>query len=181
MSSNIINNPKRNYEFLINKNECINNNNLIIKDINEIVNDSNIKSKMNNLLNIYNRMNLNINYIIGEININQNDINKDIRIINSYEECKRIHKWKDSEYAERYENEKEIKEKCKIKINNQNIPFCYNYKFNKAGKYIIEYTFNDLISKTDYMFRDCESLVNLDLSNFNSQNVTTIKVFLVHP
>ena len=36
----------------------------------------------------------------------------------------------------KYENEKEIKEKCKIKINGNVIPFAYFYKFDKKGKYI---------------------------------------------
>ena len=127
-------------------------------------------------MNIYNKMNCNINYIIGEINITPKDINKDIRIINSYEECKRVYKWKNSENENKYENEKEIKEKCTIKINNEIIPFCYNYKFNNNGKYIIEYCFSNALNKTDYyMFRDCEFISSLDLSNFNNQKITIIK------
>ena len=35
----------------------------------------------------------------------------------------------------KYENEKEIKEKCKIKINNKKIPFSYFHKLNIKGKY----------------------------------------------
>ena len=86
-----------------------------------------IYEKLNNKEN--NKINNN-NIIIAEIEIKENDINKDIRIINSFEQNKRkngsfIHK--EDEY--KYENEKEIKENCKIKINNEIIPFNYYKTF----------------------------------------------------
>ena len=59
------------------------------------------------------------NYIIAEIEIKEEDINKDIRIINSYEQCKREYKWEDDKEDNKRENEKEIKENCEIKINNK--------------------------------------------------------------
>ena len=46
----------------------------------------------------------NNNYIIAEINIKEDEINKNIRIINSYEEYKRI--YKREENKNEYENEK---------------------------------------------------------------------------
>ena len=51
----------------------------------------------------------NKNYILAEINIEEDDINKNIRIINSFEEYKRINKCDDKEDDYKYENEKEIK------------------------------------------------------------------------
>ena len=71
------------------------------------------------------------NYIIGEIEIKEEDINKDIRIINSFEEVKRINEWEDEEDDYKYENEKQIKENCKIEINDKIIPFSYFYKFKE--------------------------------------------------
>ena len=63
------------------------------------------------------------NYIIAEININKDNINKDIRIINSFEESKQqIERKIDINI---FGNEKEIKEKFIIEINNQKIPFKY--------------------------------------------------------
>ena len=53
-----INNKNRNYETLKNINEFINYNNIIIKDINEIINDNNINNKFNNLMNIYEKLNI---------------------------------------------------------------------------------------------------------------------------
>ena len=64
-------------------------NNKIIEDIKLIINDNDINNKFINIMNIYNKINYKQNIIIGEIDIKINDINKDIRIINSYEECKR--------------------------------------------------------------------------------------------
>ena len=115
------------------------------------------------------------NYIIAEININENNINQEIRIINSYEEFKRINN--DPLYniltgfsSADYNNENEIRQ-CKISINGKLIPFCYLYRFSKLGKNIIKYEFNNLLTKMTCIFCDCESFVSLDLSNFKSQNV----------
>ena len=105
--------------------------------------------------------NNNKNYIIAEIYINDENINKDIRIINSYEQFKRENSWIKDEYKNY--NEKEIKEKCLIKVNGILIPFSYFYKFKTNGKYIIEYYFNNYITNTNYMFSSCSSLTNLDL------------------
>ena len=65
------------------------------------------------------------NFIIGEIFIDLNNINKDILIINSFENIKRIEKsvykiddWKNN-------NEEEIKQNIEIKINEQIIKFSY--------------------------------------------------------
>ena len=178
LSDNIINNnEKRNYEILKNINEFINTNISIIKDIEHISKDNDKNHIFNNIINIYNKMNNDensINYIIGEMNIKEEDINKEIRIINSFEECKRELKWGDCVDDYKCENEKDIKEKCLIKINNKSIPFCYKNKFNKTGKYIIEYSFIDKITKINDMFYGCKSLTRLNFSNFNTQNVTNM-------
>ena len=71
--------------------------------INEINNDFN--SRNNNIININ-------NYIIGEIFIKDEDVNKKIWIINPYEEARRTNIWI-SEYKKELENEKQIKE-CEI-------------------------------------------------------------------
>ena len=70
-------------------------------------------------------------------------------------------------------NEEEIK-KCEIRINDKLIPFTYLYKFTNKGKYIIKYSFYNHLSKTNYMFSGCSSLTNINLSNFNTQNVTNM-------
>ena len=109
------------------------------------------------------------NYIIVEIDINEDNINKDVRIINSFENFKR-----EKFFRINMDDEKKraTKEKCKIKINDKIIPFNYFYKFDKQGKYNIRYSFNEYLSKIDFMFFDCNSLTKIDLSNFNTENVT---------
>ena len=106
----------------------------------------------------------NKNYILAEININKKNINKYIRIINTNE----------TSYDDKNVNEKEIKENCIIKINNNIIPFKYFYKFKEKGKFIIEYSFKKNLTNTCCMFSWCNSLTNLNLSNFNTQNVTNM-------
>ena len=114
-----------------------------------------------------------INYIISEIYIKDEDVNKNIRIINSYEEHLR-----DIKCAiiidPKYNNEEEIK-KCEIKINDELIPFNYFYKFKSKGKYIIKYIFKNNIKNLCLIFSDCESIKNIDLSNFNTNNVTNMR------
>ena len=78
------------------------------------------------------------NCIIGEFDIKEDE--QDIRIINSYEESNRENK---NSYEKEYENEKEIKENCIIRINGKFIPFSYFHKFNKKGKYTILYIFKN--------------------------------------
>ena len=133
-----------------------------------------LKIPLLDYINIYNKEEL--NYIIAEIEIKEEDMGKDIQIINSFEESKRngyIINIKEKDYY-LYENEKEIKENCKIKINNNEINFNYYYKFKEKGKYIIQYIFTNNLTKTDFMFHGCYSLTNIDLSNFNTHNVSNM-------
>ena len=91
------------------------------------------------------------NYIIAEIYIKENYVNKNVKIINSFEEDTRRRLkekdnysqeyWKkyfpDGKFNKDYMNEEEIK-KCEIKINDELIPFDYYYKFQKKGNYKIK-------------------------------------------
>ena len=127
-------------------------------------------SKIKNNLLIINKEGNNItyNYIIGELDIKED--NQNIRIINSYEQSNREYKFK--------KNEKEIKDNCKIRINDELIPFSYFHKFNKKGKYTIKYIFKNKITKTNYMFLGCSSLININLSYFNTNDVEDMSFIL---
>ena len=143
----------------------------IINSLLEI--DNNKRMNINEVLDIiFNELNKNI--IIGEIYINKEDINKDIRIINSFENMEKKWSFANKDDYLDYANEKEIKENIEIKINGKIIDFAYYHKFEKEGKYIIEYRFENNLTKINHMFNGCDSLINLDLSNFNSQNVTNM-------
>ena len=76
--------------------------------------------------------NITHNYIIAELYVKED--NQNIRIINSYEQSNR--EKKNIEYKKENENEKEIKDNCEIRINDELIPFSYFHKFNKKGKYM---------------------------------------------
>ena len=118
-----------------------------------------------------NNLNISIdnNFIIAEICIKDEDVNKDIRIINSYEECLRNGCPK-KEIKKSYMNENEIKE-CIIKINDKEVPFNYFFKFDKKGIYTIQYYFQNYLTKTNCMFYGCENIKKLNLSNFYTKNI----------
>ena len=116
------------------------------------------------------------NEIILEINIEDNNSKK--RIINSFENFKREKPGWNLNNIETKENEDEIK-KCEIYINDKKIKFTYDYLFKNKGKYIIKYKFKKLLNSCNYMFFDCVSLSSLDLSNFNTQNVTNMRTMFL--
>ena len=142
------------------------------KNINKEINKSSDKISLENLLYKYKD-----SYILSELLID--DISE-IRIINSYE--KQVNNTIlgslpsfasdlifDSKYEEEFKNENEIK-KCEIRINNELIPFKYIHKFRK-GKYIIKYSFKNNLKKINHIFFECNSLISIDLSNLNAQNI----------
>jgi len=151
--------------------------NIQLKGINVILNSLNedikiTKEKVKNLLNEYQIKNGDNNYIIAEIIIKDEDVNKDIRILNSYEECLRQNP--DGFLKDKiFNNEDEIKN-CEIQINDELIPFNYFHKFSTKGKYKIKYIFKNNLTNTTLMFYGCSSLINIDLSNFNTNNVTNM-------
>ena len=145
---------------------------IIIEQAFYLVDDIN---KGNNNLGIlestFKNLNINAenkNMIIGEIYIRKEDVNKNIRIINSYDNHYREKKWS---INEKFSNEKEIIKNIEIKIKGKIYGFSYCFKFPKEGKYIINYICKNNLTNTCYMFSDCKSLTNLNLSNFNTQNV----------
>ena len=114
------------------------------------------------------------NYIKAEIIINEEDINKKIRIINSFENYKKENGWMNEKTDDIYANEKEIK-RCEIKINGKLIPFCFYYKFNKKGIYRIKYSFPSELTNINSMFCDCNSLTKIDLSKLNANNIINMR------
>ena len=113
------------------------------------------------------------NVIIGHIKIDNHNLNKNIRIINSYDEYKKSNN--DKEYDENIKNEKEIKDNIEIKINGEKINFSYFYKFTSIGQYRIEYSFKNNLTKTNFMFYECEEIINFDFSNFITKKITNMR------
>ena len=176
ISSNFVNSGENiNSESTQNINEFIKYNDIVLKDIKEIILDKNIENKYKKIMNIYEKMNNKYNnYIIAEFEIKQDDLNENIRIINSFEHCKKEEEWEDEDDDCKCENEKEIKENCEIKINNEIVPFSYFHKFDKVGKYKIQYLFKNNLTRTSCMFQGCKKLTNINLSNFKSDDVTNM-------
>ena len=131
-----------------------------------ILNKKRKRNNKNNKEDNKNEENLD-NIIIGDIKIKKNNLTT--RIINSYENVKYEDKNKNN-YDKSKENEEEIKD-CEIFINDKKINFTYYYKFPSPGKYIIKYKFKRLLKITNFIFSDCNSLITLNLSNFNTQNL----------
>ena len=138
-------------------------------DESEEIKDQKIKKQKSKSIK---KLKENENYILAEINIEEHAINRDIRIINTFEEHKRINVLRDEEDDYKYKNEKEIKENCIIEINNKRIPFNYLYEFKEKGKFTIKYLFKKKIKRANFLFDECDFLTNIDLSHFNTQNVT---------
>jgi surface protein len=132
----------------------------------------NLSTNINSIVNDIIKKEKSIHIIIGEIIIEKEDINKEIRIINSYDESFRERKFK---IIDNFRNEKNIKDSCQIKINGNLLSsFQYFYKFQQEGKHIIKYSFSNLLPGINYMFSGCKSLTYIDLSNFNMENINNI-------
>ena len=111
------------------------------------------------------------NIIIGYFEILNN--NSEEIIINSYENVKREKMFWKLDRIQSIENEEEIKN-CEIYINEKKTNFNYHYIFEDKGKYTIKYKFKELLKSTNFMFFGCISLISLDLSNFNTQNLENV-------
>ena len=115
-------------------------------------------------------------YIIAEFEIKEENVNKDTKIINSFELFQKENELES--INNEINNEKEIMEKCQIWINNEAIPFAYYHKFDQAGTYTIKYEFIGKMSKIHYMFHGCESLISIDFSHFDAKNVSNMSFLL---
>ena len=128
-----------------------------------------LKYPLNKLINENNRN----NFIISEVKIKEEDVDKKIRIINSYENFKRENDWKNDIDEYKYKNEKEI-EKCIIIINNLKISFSYYYRFKEVGIYEIKYIFKNSLNSLSCLFWGCDYLSKLNLTHFNTYNSTNM-------
>ena len=71
-------------------------------------------------------------------------------------------------------NLKEIKEFCQISLNDENIPFNFEYTFPKEGKYNFKFSYKYCLVNSSNMFFGCKNLISLDLTNFNSSYITNM-------
>ena len=135
--------------------------NIQLKNINLLLNNVNddfnkISEKIKNLIkdNTFTNYQQNKNVIRGLIYINTTDINKDIVLFNT-----------------------DANNDIDVFINNQKINVIkdtkkWKYKFSKEGNYILEIIFNNNITNMKQFFEESTNIISLDLSNFNTSNVT---------
>ena len=117
----------------------------------------------------------NENIITAEIEIKgDEDINKHIQILNSYENAIKKKQFKNINKPEEFINENDIRNNIEIKINNKPIPLFYLHKFEKAGKYEIKYIFKQKLTRINHMFYECNELNKIDFSKFKTEQVTNM-------
>ena len=148
-------------------NKTINYINYQLKNINIIINNAISELKKNNeqidkLIN-FNQINNTIkktNVIEGVLNIKLNDINDDgILLFNK----------KDINGIEVYLNNK------KVNMINKDEKWMIDYNFKKDGRYTFKIIFRNIIDSLSYFFLLCKNIYLIDLSNFDSSNVTTMR------
>ena len=122
----------------------------------------------------------NKNYIIATFKIKKEDINKNIRIINSFEEFKEDVSDIKKENRIMLNNEKNIEEFCEIEIDNKVIPFSYFHKFDKEGEHKIKYSFKTNLKNNFCFFTNCKQLTSVDLSNFSTDKLNNINSMLTN-
>ena len=126
-----------------------------LKEINKKQKLEEIKEekKTTNEIKVYNKGELENNYILAVYDIKNDYLNKKVQILN-YEEKQSI-----------YDNKKEIEENCEIYLKNRKIQFNYTYQFDKIDKYEFKFVFKKSINNIRYLFSNYFNLISLDLPN----------------
>jgi len=142
-----------------------------LENINNILNNNEIKLINLNIPKTQNSENeILCIYDIKKCEEDEDDyLNNPIRILNCYEEAK-----KDNQGLKGINNKKEIKDNCELYINENKIDFCYHYKFDEEGKYTFKIIFKKPCLNINCMFYECNKLLSIDLSNFNTNNFINI-------
>ena len=141
----------------------------IISIVNDLIKISHVKGFKPKSINIENKEIKGTNFIIANFNIVENDVYKNINIINSYEQIKRNNP--SMEFNKNLENEKGLTESCQIEINNKTLPFSQFYEFNELNL-AIKFIFKKNINIWKFLFFQIQNLLSIDLSNFNGTNIT---------
>ena len=148
-SINYINNQLKNINIIISNalGEIKKNNEKLnqLKNINNKSNDIVMKNSKNNIIE-------------GVLDIKVNDIKNGVILFNK----------KNKDGINVYLND------IKINMINEDNKWKIDYNFKKDGKYKFKIIFNNNIKSFHRFFQDCSNLYSIDLSNFDSKNVTDI-------
>ena len=132
------------------------------------------KRHSNNSINFYPRGK---NCIFAEYIITEDDVNKNVRILNHDEEIE-IENFDDSYgpnyYTEGTDNQEEIEESCMIYFGNKPIKFTETFNFFKKGKFSFTFEFKYKLTNISHLFKDCHNLLSVDFSRFDSSQLQEI-------
>ena len=183
ISKNIINEfikrNKRNYQVLENINQFIKFNSKIIDNIKGAINNNKMVEKYKNIIDIFESIKgiKYTNYILVEIEIQEKDKNKGVKIINN--DIYPIHN--DHNFDPFFLNyfynsfNSEINPKnVRIEIDGKMIGFSNYYKFKEKGIHILKYYFNSFITNFSSIFAGCKDIIKIDMTNFHTKNITNI-------
>ena len=106
------------------------------------------------------------NEIIGIYDIKKKDVNEDINLLNYFES--------NDDDDKQYNNKKDFENSIELFLDNQKINFQFKYKFKKEKQYMLIFKIKKPLESLRNMFYNCSSLTSLNLSNFNTNNVTNM-------
>ena len=127
------------------------------------------KNILHNQKNYINANKEHENEIIMTIEINENDINKEIYFLDNTD-------YTDKRGIKHYHNYlKELNEhNVELYINDNKYRYEKFFKFKEKGIYEIKLIFKNLLQDCSYMFSNCYKLTNIDLSNFETRNINNM-------
>ena len=160
-----------NYETLFNLREIYNNND-IINDINRINNIKNDNiNKFNIIINIYNKIkNIKKNEIKITLDIKKGDINKEIYFLDNSNGLCIVNGRHEEHYHDIFKELNELN--TELYINNIKHKYKKYFKPEKEGIYNIVLKLNIQIRDCTFMFSDCNNIIDIDLSTFDTTQVT---------
>ena len=103
-----------------------------------------------------------INEINMTVNVDKNDINKDIYFLDNY-----------MDIFDKKEHLNELN--TKLYIDKKEYIYKKYFKFEKEGKYNIKIKFERNLKDCGYMFAGCKNIISIDLTNFKSENVENME------
>ena len=119
----------------------------------------------------------NKNQIIIKIKVTKNDkIGNEFKDIDILENKYFLMNEIKQEFAESNKELEELNENnTKLFINNKSYPFKTNFKPTEIGEYEIKLIFTKKIKNLSYLFRNCQNIISIDLSSFDTSQSTNMK------
>ena len=175
---------ERNYEILYNIDKIMNYNNIIINDINKINNEKNVKNKFDYINDIY--FKFDGNELKLTLKIDKDDINKKIYFLDNtddndiYVKTEINEKLKDGLTIIKEEHHhdflKELNDaNTELYINDKKFKYEKYFIPEKEGDYNILLKFKINMNDCSFMFYKCSNITKIDLSSFDTQNVTDMR------